>query len=130
MPIVPTVPDCVLSHIKVKDLTSSDVVSLQKSAALFILTMNKKVHTMADRRLTTKLVWIDVCNRAFRSHATEPGPLAAHKTFDGKEGQNKLKKIILKAEAYYAKQATARETGDDLLRLISTSAPFQEWVVS
>ena len=48
MPVVPTVPDRVLPHVKVKDLTSSDTVSLQKSAALFILTMNKKAHTMAD----------------------------------------------------------------------------------
>ena len=125
MPVVPTVPDRVLPHVKVKDLTSSDTVSLQKSAALFILTMNKKAHTMADRRPATKLVWIDACNGAFRSHATEPGPLAAHKTFDGKEGQNKLKKIILKAAAYYANQATARETGDDPFFLDEDSEKMQ-----
>lgn len=112
-PAIPTLPDRVLPHLRVKDLTSNLAVNLQKTAALFMLAVNKKAHTMADGRPATRLVWIEICNAVYLRHATEPGPLTAHKTFDGKEGQNKLKKILLEAAAYYTKQATTRQTGDE-----------------
>ena len=68
---------------------------------------------------------IEGFNAAYRRYVPQPRPLAAHKIFDGKKGQHKLKKIPVKPAAYYAKQATARETGDETFDVNKDSNTMQ-----
>ena len=113
-PVAPTVPARVLPHFRAKDLRSRSAVCLQKTAVLFGLIIKHRAHTMQDRRGNTKIAWIAVATAAFRSDPIEPGPLAAHKIFEGHEYQNKLKKLLLDAAEYYADEA-AKNSAKELL---------------
>ena len=104
-PVVPTVPDRVLPHLKARDLRSRAPVCLQKTASLFGLSVKHGAHTMPDRRANTKAAWIAVAEDAFCNDPIQPGPLAAHKIFEGHECQNKLKKLLVDAAEYYADEA-------------------------
>ena len=49
-PVVPTVPDRVLPHLKARDLRSRAPVCLQKTVSLFGLIVKHGAHTMPDRK--------------------------------------------------------------------------------
>jgi len=120
-PVAPTVPSRVLPYIKARDLKSRDAVNLQKTAALFGLVITYKAHTKQDRRHETKVAWIKVIDDAYSSNPTEPGPLAAHRMFEGHECQGKTKKLILEAAKYYAGEANKNASKEPLCDLADNS---------
>ena len=113
-PVAPTIPARVLPYFRTKDLRSRSAVCLQKTAVLFGLIIKHGAHTMQDQRGKTKITWIAVATAAFRSDPIKPGPLAAHKIFEGHECQNKLKKLLLDAAEYYANES-AKNSAKELL---------------